>query len=113
MTELQQAYGSLDVDQLHEELTRLIAGGESLGGTICSYIADRIDMLKEYHGYFRSFMFDEYTQTVRTKMTNYWVASVKDGQLVFDSWEDQIKGRIDEAEVRYLWSTGKLPKDHR
>lgn len=32
-------------------------------------------------------VFEEGTQTFRTKPSNHWIASVKDDRLVFDSWD--------------------------
>ena len=36
-------------------------------------------------------VFNEYTQTYRYAPQNYWLASVKDGKLLFDSWDGMTK----------------------
>lgn len=36
---------------------------------------------------FENIHFCEYSQTYRSFPENYWLASVKDGALVFDSWD--------------------------
>ncbi len=32
-------------------------------------------------------VYNEYSQTIRLMPENYWLASVKDGKLKFDSWD--------------------------
>ncbi len=55
-------------------------------------------------------IFEEYTQTIRKVPENYWVASVKDGQLVFDSWDGMVKGAsVDEDGIRAAWDAKTLP----
>lgn len=35
--------------------------------------------------------FCNYSQTFRLMPSNYWLASVKDGKLLFDSWDGMAK----------------------
>ena len=37
-------------------------------------------------------VFNEYSQTYRAQPSNVWLASLKDGKLVFDSWDGLAKG---------------------
>lgn len=37
------------------------------------------------------FKYEPSTQTIRSVPENYWLASVKDGKLVFDSWDGVAK----------------------
>lgn len=50
------------------------------------------------------------TETIRTVPHNYWIASIKNNDLIFDSWDGAIKGRYDESEVKrfYLKNTKLL-----
>jgi len=50
-----------------------------------------------------NFYFCEYTQTFRSS-ENYWVASIKNNQLVFDSFDSAIIGRFTEEEIIDLYS---------
>ena len=34
------------------------------------------------------------TKTIRLMPQNYWIASVRDGELIFDSWDGQAKKRV-------------------
>jgi hypothetical protein len=36
-------------------------------------------------------VWNEYTQTFRAQPSNVWLASVKDGKLIFDSWDGLAK----------------------
>ena len=47
----------------------------------------------------KNFTFCEYSQTIRCNPENYWIASLKDGKIVFDSWDGAIKGRYNEKEI--------------
>ena len=38
-------------------------------------------------------VFNEYTQTFRLMPYNYWLASIKDNKLVFDSWDRATKDK--------------------
>ncbi len=38
-----------------------------------------------------SIVFSKNTQTFRLMPQNYWIASVKDNKLVFDSWDGMAK----------------------
>lgn len=45
-----------------------------------------------------------YTSTIRLMPQNYWIATIKDGKLIFDSWDGMTKelfetGTITESEV--------------
>lgn len=56
--------------------------------------------LKRKH--FDSIVFSEYTQTYRSVPQNYWLASVRDGQLVFDSWDGAIRNFNYKNDVKKL-----------
>jgi hypothetical protein len=51
--------------------------------------------------------YSESTGTVRSVPENYWVASVKNGKLVFDSWDGAVKGRINKTYVKKWWEQNK------
>lgn len=51
--------------------------------------------------------YSEGTGTVRSVPENYWVASVKNGKLVFDSWDGAVKGRINKTYVKKWWEQNK------
>jgi len=51
---------------------------------------------------FKHIWFSEYTQTYRTHPENYWIASVKDNELVFDSWDGAIKEYSFKSHVEKL-----------
>lgn len=51
--------------------------------------------------------YSEYTGTIRSVPENYWVASVKNGKLVFDSWDGAVKGRINKTFVKKWWEQNK------
>lgn len=45
-----------------------------------------------------------YSTTIRLMPQNYWIATIKEGELIFDSWDGMTKqlfeeGTITEAEV--------------
>lgn len=44
--------------------------------------------------------YSEYTDTIRSVPENYWVASVKNGKLIFNSWDGAVKGRINKTFVK-------------
>lgn len=39
----------------------------------------------------RKIVFDKYSQTFRLMPQNYWLASIKNNKLVFDSWDGMTK----------------------
>lgn len=47
----------------------------------------------------KNFVYEKETQTIRCKPENYWIASVKDGKVIFDSWDGAIVGRYSKKEV--------------
>lgn len=50
---------------------------------------------------FRNLKYEKGTKTIRTVPENYWIATVKDnGEIVFDSWDGAIKGRVDKEYVK-------------
>jgi len=51
--------------------------------------------------------YSEYTDTIRSVPENYWVASVKNGKLIFDSWDGAVKGRINKTFVKKWWEQNK------
>ena len=55
-----------------------------------------------------NFRFETTTSTVRSVHENYWVATVKDNNLVFDSWDGAIVGKICKAMVRVMWAFGLI-----
>jgi len=49
---------------------------------------------------FRNLKYEKSTQTIRTVPENYWIATVTDdGEIVFDSWDGAIRGRVDKDYV--------------
>ena len=47
--------------------------------------------------------------TIRTKPENYWVATIKEGDIiVFDSWDGAVKD-IDKSSVSKMWQNGQIP----
>jgi hypothetical protein len=47
--------------------------------------------------------------TIRTKPENYWVATIKEGDIiVFDSWDGAVKD-IDKSSVSKMWQSGQIP----
>lgn len=48
--------------------------------------------------------FNDYTQTYRSFPQNYWLASIKDGKLVFDSWDSAINDYSFKNDVTKLHS---------
>jgi len=49
---------------------------------------------------FRNLKYEKSTQTIRTVPENYWIATVTDdGEIIFDSWDGAIKGRVDKDYV--------------
>jgi hypothetical protein len=57
---------------------------------------------------FTNFVHNKYTDTIRTVPENYWIATVVNNELVFDSWDAAIKGRVDENKVRKLWKNKQI-----
>lgn len=51
----------------------------------------------------RNFVFCDQTQTFRSYPENHWVASLKDGQIVYDSWDSAIVGRVNGHDILILW----------
>lgn len=54
---------------------------------------------------FDSIKFEEATQTYRSVPQNYWLASIKNDKLVFDSWDGAIKKYSFESEVKALYNS--------
>ena len=59
---------------------------------------------------FKNFVFNEYTQTIRTVPENHWIASVKDNTLIFDSWDASIQGRFKKIKIKILWEKIKIKR---
>jgi len=59
-------------------------------------------MRKEKY-FLRNFVFESYSNTIRCKPQNYWIASVRDGKLFFDSWDKAIINRYSKLHIRLLW----------
>lgn len=57
---------------------------------------------------FKTFRYSRYTGTIRTVPENYWIASVKDNKIVFNSWDGAIKGRVNKFKIRLLWKLGRI-----
>lgn len=51
--------------------------------------------------------YSPYSETIRSVPENYWVASVENGKVVFNSWDGAVKGRINKAFVREWWTKNK------
>ena len=50
---------------------------------------------------FKNLKYEKGTNTIRTVPENYWIATVTDnGQIMFDSWDGAIKGRVDKEYVK-------------
>lgn len=45
-------------------------------------------------------IFNDYTQTFRLMPQNYWLASIKDGKLLFDSWDGMAKVILQDDEIK-------------
>jgi hypothetical protein len=58
----------------------------------------------------KDFIFEEYSQTIRTVPENYWIATIKNGKLIFDSWDGAIVGRYSKIYVWLLWKLKCIPK---
>lgn len=59
------------------------------------------------------FVFNKYTNTIRLMPENYWLASVTDGHVIFDSWDGATKklfdsGIITKKDVINFFNTIKL-----
>lgn len=52
---------------------------------------------------FKKFVFCTYSQTIRTVPENYWIATIVNGEPVFDSWDKAILGRFCPLEIESLW----------
>lgn len=53
-----------------------------------------------------------YSSTIRLMPQNYWIATIKDGKLIFDSWDGMTKelfetGTITEPEVIEFYNKTK------
>jgi hypothetical protein len=64
--------------------------------------------MKKEKYFLHNFVFSEYTQTIRCNPQNYWIASVKNNKVVFDSWDAAIIGRYSKLYIRILWSLGLI-----
>lgn len=53
------------------------------------------------------YSFSKYTGTIRKNPENYWICSVVDSRLVFDSWEAKVRV-IDKVIVFFLFYTRLL-----
>jgi len=49
---------------------------------------------------FKNLKYEPSTQTIRTVPENYWIATIKNGKIIFDSWDGAIKGRVDKSYVK-------------
>lgn len=47
-------------------------------------------------------IYQEYSRTFRSLPTNYWLATVRDGKLVFDSWDGMTKKMYRKNPLLYL-----------
>lgn len=52
---------------------------------------------------FKNFIYEKGSKTIRTTPENYWVASVKNNKIIFDSWDGAIKGRINKFKLRFMF----------
>lgn len=68
--------------------------------------------VRKKEGYFlRDFTFNAYSNTIRCNPQNYWIATIKDGKIIFDSWDGAIKGRYSKIYVWLLWNLGLIKPD--
>ena len=51
--------------------------------------------------------YDSYSETIRSVPENYWIASIKNGKVVFDSFDGAVKGRINKTFVKSWWAKNK------
>lgn len=51
----------------------------------------------------RHFVYEAGTQTIRCKPQNYWITTVINGRVVFNSWDAAINGRYSKLYIRLLW----------
>jgi len=62
--------------------------------------------MKKEKYFLGNFVFNDYTQTIRCNPQNYWIGTVRNGKLKFDSWDKAIVGRYSKLYVRVLWWLG-------
>ena len=55
----------------------------------------------------KKYKYESYSGTIRKNPQNYWVCSIKDGKLVFDSWEGMITWK-DKVAVVVLFFLGLI-----
>lgn len=55
-----------------------------------------------------NFRFAPYTGTIRSVPENYWIATVRENKVIFDSWDGAIKGKICKPLIRILWTLGLI-----
>jgi hypothetical protein len=60
---------------------------------------------------FDKFVYQPYSGTIRTVPENYWIATVKDGEITFNSWDQAIIGRYSRFQIIKLWRSGKIPTE--
>jgi len=51
---------------------------------------------------FKNIFFCQYSQTYRGFPGNYWLASVKNGELIFDSWDQSTKNFVFKTDLKKL-----------
>lgn len=64
--------------------------------------------MKKEKYFLRNFVFQPYSNTIRCNPQNYWIATVKDNKLVFDSWDGAIKNRYLKIYIWLLWNFGLI-----
>ena len=51
--------------------------------------------------------YDSYSETIRSVPENYWIASIKNGKVIFDSFDGAVKGRVNKTFVKSWWAKNK------
>lgn len=64
--------------------------------------------MKKERYFLRNFRYSTPSGTVRAFPQNYWIASIHDGKIVFDSWDKAIIGRYSKIYIWLLWNLGLM-----
>ena len=64
--------------------------------------------MKAENYFLRKFVFEQYSNTIRCKPQNYWIATIIDGNIHFDSFDAAIKNRYFKVYVWLLWKLSLL-----
>lgn len=59
--------------------------------------------MKKEKYFLGNFIYQPHSGTIRCNPQNYWIATVKNKKLIFDSWDAAIKNRYSKIYVWLLW----------